>query len=401
MTSTMNNQSPNSTTPSAAAPAQPAARSDDDALIAEILSAVPDAEGPAPVTESFVSPALAPNTDQPPVAGLAPVVGDPGPPAILPPGGPAPARVVVGAVTADMAAPQGIAVVPGPTPVPDEPWLIELQKLSDEQRRRILRKLTTDQERALNKDIDRLYARVTAELPNDKKRTQGALATLQQARKIMVESPENYVAAEYQIQRVEALLVSSANSRAWSAQYGRRIFTYEAVWMFGFLLFYMLMNVLWPMISNWLVQMTGLDPTSTVVVQAVPFISTLVWGGIGGAVGALYSLWYHISDQRDFDREFLVWYYTQPLLGMVLGGIVYLLFMTGMMVLQGGSAATDSLGARLLPSLIAAIGGFRQNFVFDQLARVIEAFSGSPKETPATSTTTTGATTPGNDIEVP
>ncbi|QLQ06240.1 MAG: hypothetical protein HZY76_09445 [Anaerolineae bacterium] len=179
------------------------------------------------------------------------------------------------------------------------------------------------------------------------------MATLQQARKIMVESPENYVAAEYQIQRAEALLVSSANSRAWSAQYGRRIFTYEAVWMFGFLLFYMLMNVLWPMISNWLVQMTGLDPTSTVVVQAVPFISTLVWGGIGGAVGALYSLWYHISDQRDFDREFLVWYYTQPLLGMVLGGIVYLLFMTGMMVLQGGSAATDSLGA---PAAIADRG---------------------------------------------
>jgi hypothetical protein len=226
------------------------------------------------------------------------------------------------------------------------------------------------------------------------------LAILQQARKIMVESPENYVTAEYQVQRVEALLVSSANSRQWSAQYGRRVFTYETVWMFGFLLFYMLMNVFWPMASNWLVQVTGLDPTSIVLSQAVPFISTLVWGGIGGAVGALYSLWYHVSDQRDFDREFLVWYYTQPILGMVLGGIVYLLFMTGMMVLQGGSATTDSLGARLLPSLIAAIGGFRQNFVFDQLARVIEAFSGSPKETPAATTTET-TTTSSTNIEVP
>lgn len=406
LTSTMDNHMSDSTTLPAAGNATPAATHPavsgvDDALTAEILSAVPETAQPAPATESFVGPVLVPNASPPPASELAPVVADPGPPAILPPGGPAPARIVVGAVTADAAVTESLAVVPGPTSGPDEPWLVELQKLSDEQRRRILRKLTSDQERALNKDIDHLYARVTAELPNDKKRTQGALAILQQARKIMVESPENYVTAEYQVQRVEALLVSSANSRQWSAQYGRRVFAYEALWMFGFLLFYMLANIFWPMFSRWLIQVTGLDPNSVVVGQAVPFVSTLIWGGIGGAVGALYSLWYHISDQRDFDREFLVWYYTQPLLGMVLGGIVYLLFMTGMMVLQGGSATTDSLGARLLPSLIAAIGGFRQNFVFDQLARVIEAFSGSPKETPATATTTTSTTTTSTEIEVP
>ncbi len=380
-------------------------RSTTDPLTAQILSAVPGEGEPAATTESvvgsFPTTEAAAEPTPPPATGLAPVVADPNAALALPPDGPAPPRIVVGAVTTEVATPQGIAVVPGPTSGPDEPWLIELQKLSDEQRRRILRKLTSDQERGLNKDIDHLFSRVTTELPNDKKRTQGALAMLNQARTIMVETPEKYVSAEYQIQRVEAMLVSTANSRQWSAQFGRRVFVYETVWMFGFLLFYMLANVFWPMISRWLIQVSGLDPNSVVVAQAVPFVSTLVWGGIGGAVGALYSLWYHISDQRDFDREFLIWYYTQPILGMVLGGIVYLLFMTGMLVLQGGTTTTDSLGARLLPSLIAAIGGFRQNFVFDQLARVIEAFSGGPKETPATTTTTETTTAGGATIEVP
>lgn len=379
-------------------------RSTTDPLTAQILSAVPGEGEPAATTESvvgsFPTPEAAAEATPPPATGLAPVIADPNAALALPPDGPAPPRIVVGAVTTEVATPQGIAVVPGPTSGPDEPWLLELQKLSDEQRRRILRKLTSDQERGLNKDIDHLYSRVTTELPNDKKRTQGALAMLNQARKIMVENPENYVAAEYQIQRVEAILVSTANSRQWSAQFGRRVFVYETLWMFGFLLFYMLAVVFWPMISRWLIQMTGLDPNSVVVAQAIPFISTLVWGGIGGTVGALYSLWYHISEQRDFDREFLIWYYTQPILGMVLGGIVYLLFMSGMLILQGSPTSMDSLGARLLPALIAAIGGFRQNFVFDQLARVIEAFSGGPKETPAT-TTTTEATTGGTNIEVP
>ncbi|MFZ1403707.1 MAG: hypothetical protein WAW03_11520, partial [Anaerolineae bacterium] len=56
---------------------------------------------------------------------------------------------------------------------------------------------------------------------------------------------------------------------------------------------------------------------------------------------------------------------------------VYLLFATGLLVLQAGTqTSSESLGARLLPSLIAAIGGFRQNFVYEQMGRIVELFSG-------------------------
>ena len=54
-----------------------------------------------------------------------------------------------------------------------------------------------------------------------------------------------------------------------------------------------------------------------------------------------------------------------------------MLFATGLRVRQANTQATsESLGARLLPSLIAAVGGFRQNFVYEQMGRIVELFSG-------------------------
>ena len=48
----------------------------------------------------------------------------------------------------------------------------------------------------------------------------------------------------------------------------------------------------------------------------------------------LYPLWWHISEQQDFDRHYLTWYLVQPLLGLVLGGIVFLLMAGGFLLLQ-------------------------------------------------------------------
>ncbi|QLQ06241.1 MAG: hypothetical protein HZY76_09450 [Anaerolineae bacterium] len=92
------------------------------------------------------------------MAGLAPVVGDPGPPAILPPGGPAPARVVVGAVTADMAAPR---VLPS-CPAPPRTRRAVVDRTAEAVRRTTSPNPAQAHDRSgarLNKDIDRLYAR--------------------------------------------------------------------------------------------------------------------------------------------------------------------------------------------------------------------------------------------------
>ena len=108
-----------------------------------------------------------------------------------------------------------------------------------------------------------------------------------------------------------------------------------------------------------------------------------MWGGIGGAVGALYSLWWHVADRQDFDRQFVLWYIVQPIMGMVLGGIIYLAIASGFLVLQAtpAPASPGNVGSWLMPSLVACVAGFRQNFVYEVLNRVIAAFLPKTGET--------------------
>ena len=110
-----------------------------------------------------------------------------------------------------------------------------------------------------------------------------------------------------------------------------------------------------------------------------PFWSTFLWGGIGGAIGALYSLWWHVAEEQDFDRQYSLWYIAQPIMGVVLGGIIYLLISAGFLVLQVVPVnQQNSMGHWLGPALIACIAGFRQNFVYDLFNRIIATFS--PKD---------------------
>ena len=355
----------------------------DDGLIEDILAAIPPTAGGAlptngePITTvRSPLPPYSGTPTTPPSVGLAPVVVEPATPTPQPPGDPAPARLRVGGLVLE--GPISSQVVPpGPGGQAGEDKPLTIRDLTPEQARLILGRVTTEQFRSLSREIDRLYDRATEDLANDALRGEKALDLLHQSRLILIEKPENYVDAEYQVQRVHALLIASTNSRQWAAELGPRLFRYETFWMVGLMLAFILSNAFWPRMSLWLTTVAGVPTTSVVISQAMPFLSTLFWGGLGGTIGALWSLWYHISERRDFDREYNIWYLTQPIMGMVLGGLVYLLFATGLLVLQANTQATgESLGARLLPSLIAAVGGFRQNFVYEQMGRIVELFSG-------------------------
>ncbi len=61
------------------------------------------------------------------------------------------------------------------------------------------------------------------------------------------------------------------------------------------------------------------------------------------------------------------------MLGMVLGGIVFLIMGAGFLVVQVDLTAQPSvaLGARLLPAAVAVIAGFRQTMVLDLIERII------------------------------
>ena len=167
-------------------------------------------------------------------------------------------------------------------------------------------------------------------------------------------------------------------SRKQSGYYGPRILAYETGW-----LVVLLAGLIFAApFAGWVTRIAQIGVVNEQAMLSIyPIFNTMIWGGIGGVVGALYSLWWHISEQQDFDRHYLTWYVVQPLLGLVLGGIVYLLMAGGFLLLQVNLQDPNaSTAARLLPYLTAVLAGFRQNFVYEQFNRLIAMFAPAPRQ---------------------
>ena len=231
-------------------------------------------------------------------------------------------------------------------------------------------------QKALHQQIDDLYKQVATEFSSPPENAERALSLLREARQVLLETPEEYVSAEYRTMQVRAMLDRVRESRKQSGHYGPRILAYETGWLVLFLAGLIFAAPLTRWIT--LIAQTGVG-NEAALLSIYPILNTMVWGGIGGVVGALYSLWWHISEQQDFDRHYLTWYLVQPLLGLVLGGIVFLLMAGGFLLLQVNlqdpNAAT---AARLLPYLTAVLAGFRQNFVYEQFNRLMALFTPAP-----------------------
>lgn len=264
--------------------------------------------------------------------------------------------------------PSGPGVEPGIQPLPEFP------ERTDPQKAIIISRLNDalggDWQRALHKQIDELYKQVATEFSGPPANAERALGLLKEARQTLIENPEEYVAAEYRTLQVRAMLDRTRESRKYSRQYGPRILGYQVAWIFLFLLGLVFATPL----AGWIGYLGNMPQTT--MNDVFPFWNTMMWGGIGGVIGALYHLWWHISDRQDFDRNYLMWYWVQPIMGLVLGGIVYLIMAGGFLVLQVNLTSDNaSTAARLLPYLTAVLGGFRQNFIYEQFDRLIALFT--------------------------
>lgn len=278
-----------------------------------------------------------------------------------------------------------VPVMPGEKAVPSAPGaaIIEDKPLpvaerTDDQKTIVISRLNQvlnpDWQRAFHQQIDTLYKQVATEFSSPPAMAERALTLLREARQLMIDSPEEYVNAEYRMMQVRAMLDRVKESRNQSTYYGPRILAYEAVW----LLFLLLGLIFATPLTRWITTISGVSGPALLNIN--PILNTMFWGGIGGVVGALYALWWHISEQQNFDRNYMMWYLVQPLMGLVLGGITFLILTGGFLILQVDiSDDKASTGARLLPYLTAVLAGFRQNFVYEQLERLISLFTPSTR----------------------
>ncbi len=246
---------------------------------------------------------------------------------------------------------------------------------------RLLAKIDKKRIQDLNGQIDQLYLNIPERMSNRPDVSGQAMGLLRQARTILFERPQDFVEAEYKVRQAELIYNRVENAEKWGDTYGWRVFWYEIIILALFVLSFLSLLAFGKEFSDFLARIVKAE-SSRNVFTAVGFWATFVWGGIGGVVGSLYILWMHVSERQDFERQHVMWYTVQPILGLILGGVTFLIIYTGLLSLQGAQGAATSLAQeiQLFPCLIAFIAGFRPQFVFGLLTKIIKLINPSENE---------------------
>lgn len=261
----------------------------------------------------------------------------------------------------------------------------EATALTRQEAKEIMSKLRRSDLNALDREVDALYAKVATLLSANRQEATVAFDILRRVRLILLKDPEQFADAEYLVNQVRARMNQIEQSLEGGRLYAPRIFAYQTIWMVVLSALALVTTVGGGAVSAWVAYFLGVPLESPQLSWAVLYLSTLAWGGIGGVTSALWSLYHHISIERDYDPVENLWYYSQPVLGMVLGGIVFLIVGAGFLVVQVDLNAQDAaLGARLLPAAIAVVAGFRQNMVLDLVERIVSLIVPGRPETDST-----------------
>ena len=253
--------------------------------------------------------------------------------------------------------------------------------------RTVLGRLGEKRQQDLFKEIDALVVEAAQILSMDKG-LDGALSLLREARDITIETPRQFDQAEYRVARVRAMLERKKVSGRWSVVYGYPVLLYDVIWFLLLLSSLLFDHALAVFIAN----TTGMifsDMASLSMEHIFPLWNTMAWGGIGGVVGSLYSLYWHAAVEQDFDKQYLMWYIVQPIMGVILGGIVYLIVASGFISVQVLAAqaptfeeATQAMAnpaVKAFHSVVACVAGFRQRFVYEMLDRIVQVLTPHPK----------------------
>ena len=190
------------------------------------------------------------------------------------------------------------------------------------------------------------------------------LEHIRSARTRLLERKDNYEEAERELNEVEFRLSFNQRSRQWRGL-GYGILAYEVIWGTIFLI---LTGILLVGGENSLrIQ------DSTMISRAELFIGLggMLWGGMGGVVGALYALWRYITAQK-FNPQFNIWYLSQPIMGVFIGAFIFLFIKIGFNVTAGNPGI--EIGSPWMVYLLGFIGGFQQNVLYDIVKQVLKLF---------------------------
>jgi hypothetical protein len=264
-----------------------------------------------------------------------------------------------------------------------EPIQLPDRVLTEEERNQILAWLGEEWIQTLESSIDEAYDEVRREVGTNKNITTECYNKLLQARDIVLRRDVAQIAqAEYYVEDVRTRLTRAADSEKSAKRHQWWILIWGLFWFVAFIALLFVINEGW--FWNYIAP-TGL---TNVIVDMEVFLTTMIWGGIGGVVSILYSLFKHVG-QRDFDAHYKLSYLGKPFLGVILGATVYMVFNLVLRTLgilpaglEGAEGIADS-AFTVAPGvlyLIAWASGFKENTIFELVDRTMKRILGGSKE---------------------
>jgi hypothetical protein len=126
------------------------------------------------------------------------------------------------------------------------------------------------------------------------------------------------------------------------------------------------------------------EPDMSIPVVSLP-VSVLVWSFVGGVAAMLQAfVGTKSGESKPVSYEWLLW---RPVVGVIMGSVVYLTVAGGLIILGQGDAATlaQTRNTHVL-WVLAFLGGFSDRFailVFDNIVRAVSKSNGESAEKPA------------------
>jgi hypothetical protein len=271
----------------------------------------------------------------------------------------------------------------------------ESVRLTAQQRDELLRRRSIQDKFAeIGQAIDGQYERILREnVSVSESITLWCHNMLAESRTIVLnQQVEKLAEAEWYLEQVRARLDRAIESRKQANRYAWPITAWGVVWFIAFV--YLVFNPM--LILIWLNLRTSGDQF---IVPEI-FLRSLYFGGIGGVAAIFYHLFKYVS-LRSFDSQFVLSFVGKPIMGMILGSMVYLTVFVAMRVLgfaaiglQGGESQTitDVMYIALL-FFVAMAAGFKENLAFSLLNRMIKSVLGTEGEEETAASRPTTATT--------
>jgi hypothetical protein len=232
----------------------------------------------------------------------------------------------------------------------------------------VARYIGKERRRALDDQIEALYDEVAKELSVITKDAELALRTLSEAQDLILENPRQYDEALYRVAVVKTMIARKRNLRRWSYTWGSFVFFYGLVWLIAFVAGFVA--------TDFIRGMLGTSQADVAAIRTAWF--SALAGGIGGVIGIFYSLYWHVSMKQDFDRQYVMYYFVQPIMGFILGAIFYFILQAGFGALQiSGPDASSNVVLVAIEVVTGWAAGFRQRAVFEMIEKIVKKLSGS------------------------